>query len=474
MPEPAEIRPRGALDRALGLFSDVRGGEAPTALLLTLNVFLLFTAYYIIKPVREALILQGGSTEIFGWMVGKAQIKSYASAGMALLLLFVVRFYGQLASAVARQKLITYVTLFFISNLVIFFVLAKTAAGIWVAIGFFVWVGIFNLMVVAQFWSFANDVYLPDQGKRLFPIVGFGASFGAVGGSWISDRIVGIGEAPMLLVAAAILGLCIVFTNVVHRREAAHRARRTGVGTAAAAEVPIGKEGGFQLVFSDRYLLLIALMILVANIVNSTGEFILGKKISEAAGAAVAAGTTGGLSEGQYISRFYSRFFLWVNILTAVLQLFVVSRILKYLGVRVALLILPLVALGGYAFLSFGAAIGVVRLVKIFENASDYSIQNTTRHALFLPTSREVKYKAKAAIDTFFQRIGDFVSALLVFAGSAAAFGVEKFALVNAGLTVVWILIAFGIVRRYRRLTTSGDGSEHARTPQRVMDAASS
>lgn len=452
-----ETRRSSLLDRALGLFTEVRGGEAPTALLLMLNVFLLFTAYYIIKPVREAFILQGGSTEIFGWTVGKAQIKSYASAGMAALLVFVVRFYGQLASSVARQRLITYVTLFFMSNLAIFFVLAKTAVGIGVAIGFFVWVGIFNLMVVAQFWSFANDVYGPEQGKRLFPLVAFGASFGAVGGSWISGRIVRIGEAQMLLVAGAILGSCIALTHVVHRREAANAGGREGVAPAAA-EAPVGRDGGFQLVFGDRYLLLVALLVLVANVANTTGEFILSKKVADAAGAAVASGAAGGLSEGQFITRFYSRFFLWVNVLTAVLQLFVVSRILKYLGVRVALLVLPVVALGGYAVLSFGAAIGAVRLVKILENASDYSIQNTTRHALFLPTSREVKYKAKAAIDTFFQRSGDFLSALLVFAGSAAAFGVEKFALVNAGLTAVWILIALGVVRRYRRISVQDDG----------------
>ena len=104
-PEPSDNLPRSGAEKLLGAFADVRGGEAGTALLLMLDVFLLFTAYYLIKPVREAFILQGGSTEIFGWTVGKAEIKSYASAGMAFLLLFVVPFYGRLASAVPRQRL---------------------------------------------------------------------------------------------------------------------------------------------------------------------------------------------------------------------------------------------------------------------------------------------------------------------------------------------------------------------------------
>jgi AAA family ATP:ADP antiporter len=440
------------MDWLLAPFADVRAGESGTVLLLMLNVFLLFTAYYIIKPVREAFILQGGTADLFGWTVGKAEIKSYASAVMALLLVFVVKYYGRLASAVPRQKLITFVTLFFVGNLVVFFVLAKTTVSVWLAIAFFVWVGIFNNMVVAQFWAFANDVYTPDEGRRLFAIVGFGASFGAVGGAWIAGKIVGIGIAQMLLVGAALLAICIVFTNIVHRREAARRARRAVVATASEAEKPVGPGGGFQLVFNNRYLLLIALLILVANIVNSTGEFILGKKVSGAAADVVASGAAGGLNEGQWIGRFYSNYFLWVNILTAALQLFVVSRLLKYLGVRVALMVLPLVALGGYATLAFGAAIGLVRLVKIFENATDYSVQNTTRHALFLPTSREVKYKAKAAIDTFFVRIGDFASALLVFTGAALALSVEQFAVANLVLVAVWIALAVGVLRRYRGL----------------------
>jgi AAA family ATP:ADP antiporter len=277
-----------------------------------------------------------------------------------------------------------------------------------------------------------------------------------VGGSWVARQLIVLGEAQMLLCGAAILVLCIVLTNVVHRREAGNRAAaRTTPNNEA--EKPVARGGGFQLVFSQRYLLLIAIMVLVANIVNSTGEFILSAKVATAAAAAVASGAAGGLKEGQWIGRFFSDYQLWTSILTAVLQLFIVSRILKYAGVRAALFILPVVALAGYTVLAFGAAIGLVRIVKIVENATDYSVQNTTKHALFLPTRREAKYKAKAAIDTFFVRIGDFVSALVVFIGTALAITVEQFALVNIGLVVLWILLAIGVIRRHRELTAAGD-----------------
>jgi len=451
---------RSQLERFLGVFTDVRAGEGTTALLLTLNVFLLLTAYYIIKPVREALILQGGAVDLFGWTVGKAELKSYASAGMALLLVGVVGAYGRLASRVSRSRLVSWVTLFFVSNLVIFYVLVRAGVTAWLGVAFFLWVGIFNMMVVAQFWSFANDLYRPDQGKRLFPLVAFGASLGAVLGSTTAGWIIRLGEAQMLLWSALVLVLCILLANVIDRREARRRSQRAVADAAVSeapgsepAQEPLRKEGGFQLVFQDRYLLLIAILMLLVNVVNTTGEFILGERVSHVAAETVAAGRAGGLSEGQWIGRFYANFFFWVNVLGLVLQLFAVSRILKYFGVRVALLVLPFIALGGYTVLAFGASLGILRVIKTLENATDYSLQNTTRNVLFLPTSREAKYKAKAAIDTFFVRVGDVASAVLVFVGSRLAFSVERFALINAILVVFWLLVAWGIIRRHLQLT---------------------
>jgi AAA family ATP:ADP antiporter len=263
--------------------------------------------------------------------------------------------------------------------------------------------------------------------------------------------IIGLGEAQMLLVAGLVLGLCILLTNVIHHRES-RRPRAAGRDTATTQDNPVGKEGGFQLVFRSRYLLLIAGLMLLVNLVNTTGEFILGEKVSRVAAATVAAGDANGLSEGQWIGKFYADFFSVVNLVGLLMQLFLVSRILKYLGVRVALMILPVIALGGYTFLAFGASLGLLRIIKTMENATDYSLQNTTRNVLFLPTSRQVKYKAKAAIDTFFVRVGDFASAILVFVGSRLAFSVERFALVNALFVVLWIVVAVGVIRHYSQL----------------------
>jgi AAA family ATP:ADP antiporter len=159
-------------------------------------------------------------------------------------------------------------------------------------------------------------------------------------------------------------------------------------------------------------------------------------------------------AQKAYITEFYAYYSNLYNGLGMLLQMFAVSRIFKYLGVRAALFILPCIALTGYSFILFLPILGVVRWAKIFENGSDYSIQNTTRQALFLPTSREAKYKAKAAIDTFFVRSGDVVQAGIVYVGSSVQLGLKGFATINVILTLVWLAMAWKISREYGRRTT--------------------
>ncbi len=195
-------------------------------------------------------------------------------------------------------------------------------------------------------------------------------------------------------------------------------------------------------------------MILVLNWVNTTGEFILGRTVAAAAAQAVADGSSGGLNEAQFIGKFYAGFFTVVNLAGMVVQLFLVSRIVRFLGLRVAILILPVIAFGGYALLAFFPILAVVRWAKTAENATDYSLQNTVRQILFLPTTREQKYKAKQAIDGFFVRAGDVLSALLVYVGlNLLTFGTADFAVFNMVLVLAWIVLSVLIARHNRQLT---------------------
>jgi len=451
MATPAQVPAarRGWLDRTLGLLADVRDGEGVSALLLAANVFAVLGFYYVLKTVREALILSEGG----------AEVKSYAAAGQALMLLAFVPAYGALASRVNRVVLITGVTLFFASHLVLFYLLG--AAGVPIGVAFFLWMGVFAVVMPAQFWAFANDVYDPERGKRLFPIVGVGSALGAwAGASLASALFTQLGPYPLLLLSAAGLPTTILLTRWIDRRT-----RRTTAATASApVEAPLGKEGGFQLVFKQRYLLLIAMLVVILNIVNSVGEFILGGLVTADAAAQIASGTAAAGSEAAIIGSFYGRFFAWVNFLGFAFQLVVVSRLFKYVGVRGTLFVLPVVAAFTYGSAALMPILGIVSLVKVLENSTDYSINNTAKHALFLPTSREAKYKAKQAIDSFFFRAGDMLQAVVVFIGVQLAFDIRGFATINLILVAVWLVICVGIAREHRKLTSEEPSPASGRT----------
>lgn len=444
----------GLAYRLLKVFADVKPGEVGTALLLTLNVFLLLMCYYFIKPVREALILA----------TYNAQIRSYLAAVIAIFFIFVVKGFSRLASKVPRHLLITWVTLFFISNLGIFALLFIGGLS-WkiLAIAFFVWVGIFNLIVVAQFWSFANDIYTEEEGKRLFPMIAVGMALGAILGTQITNYVIkpfGLHfHVGLMLMTAGVLGVCILLTIIIHKREIRRLETKTAAIDPRALEEarvkaqPLKKGGGFRLVFKSRYLLFYALMLFCLNYVNFMGETIWAIRLKDIAVKAVAMGTTGGMTQAQFTLQATTRYQFLYNLIALLIQLFLVSRIFKWLGMSGAVLILPLIALGGYSLIGMGASsLLFIKWVKGFENGVDYSLMNTTKGALFLVTTREEKYKGKAAADTFFYRSGDALAALTVLVGTAAGLAIERYARINVLVTLVWIFLGFLVIREYRKL----------------------
>ncbi len=185
---------------------------------------------------------------------------------------------------------------------------------------------------------------------------------------------------------------------------------------------------------------------MLLNLVNTTGEYLVARLLTLRVGELAAAHP--GFNKQAYIGAFSGDYQFWVNVTAFALQAVVASRLVKYAGLAGALLALPLIAFGGYAVMSAGVSFSVVRWIKTAENATDYSIMNTARQMLWLPTSRDEKYKAKQAIDTFFVRGGDVLSAMAVYLGSSVLhLGVQQFAIVNTVLAVVWIGLALTIVR---------------------------
>ena len=250
------------VDRALRVFGDVRAGEGRDVLRQLVSILLLLIAYYVLKTVREPLILVGGG----------AELKSYAAAVQAAVLLFYVPAYATLAARVPTGRMVWVVVVFFIACIQLFFV-ARWAGLPYVGFAFYVWVGIFSLTLIAQFWSFANDIYSKPEGDRLFPLIAVGSTAGAPLGAFIAERLFASGMKPrnMMELAAGLL----VMHALLYRG-----GRRPAGESQAAASKGRASAGGFATVLASPYLRLIAVLLVVLNLVNTLGEYILASLVT--------------------------------------------------------------------------------------------------------------------------------------------------------------------------------------------------
>ncbi|MCF6337501.1 MAG: hypothetical protein L3J84_06060 [Gammaproteobacteria bacterium] len=417
--------------RVMSLSATIHSDEIGPTLKLALRIFLILFAYYLLKPAREAFILTDGS----------AELRSYSVALQALVLFIVIPLYSTLYKRVAGEKLYNRITLFFVVTLLGFWLLGVN--GMAISVPFFIWLGIFSVTQVAQFWALVTDLHHPKSGKRLFAIIGFGGSLGAVlGSSFASELFVYFGPYNLLLLAAVILLLSSIAVRV--------KATNSSAATQAAKAVDWhAMLGGLHLVIKLPYLRILAIFVVLLNCVNSIGEYILASMVVDHFAA-----ITTSSERGILIGEFYSDFFFWVNLASLLLQFFIVSRIYRLIGVSGAILLLPLITTIGYTLIAFFPIFAVVRMIKIIENSTDYSITATSRHALFLPVCTDSKYLGKTTIDTFFWRLGDLIQAGIVFAGTTL-FKLElgAFAMLNVLLSLLWLWVGIRIGRYYKHYT---------------------
>jgi AAA family ATP:ADP antiporter len=459
-----------ALRSLLRFFTDIHEGEETNALLLLLNVGLILCAYYLIKPLREGWI---SVSDIEG--LSKVEVKAYSAFFQSLLLIPIVSFYGSLSSRWKRTDLITRSTLFCMSNMVIFWALQPNFffEGLpLTGIVFYVWVGMFGVFVVAQFWAFAADVYNNERGKRMLPLIAIGATAGAAFGSKLTAWLVeaGVVSTEWLLILALVpLSFSIWITRVVDSREGGAMLQAQEVVDAKA--VPSVKEapawtGALGVVFNSRFLLAVAGITLLLNWVNTNGENLLFWVVQDVLREEALAL---GIAEGDALIRFtkdgttifYANFFSLVNWVALILQAFVASRLLKYGGFGVTLLLLPVVALVSYTTMALVPILIVVKMMKVAENATDYSINNTVRNVLWLPVPSDLIYKGKTVIDTLFARLGDGLAALTVMIGiQLFALPTKSFFIINVVLVGVWLACSLVVIREHRALAEGMDAAE--------------
>jgi AAA family ATP:ADP antiporter len=455
------------LDRTLRLFTEVRTGEGLTGVIMFANVFLILCAYYFVKPLREGWI---AISDLSAWNLSRMEVKAYSSFAQGLLFLAVVDFYARLSRRWPRSRLITAATLFCISNLVAFWLihgyLRDYLPGSGIA--FYLWVGMFGLFVVAQFWVFAADLYSDEQGRRLFPLIAVGASLGAVVGSYLTELVVAVEaleSSALLLLATVPLAISIVLMRLSDRRGPGGDRPPDPAPAATPSPAPQAPpRGAFRLIAGHRFLVGVAVVTVLTNWVNTNGENLLFRVVQESLADQVSRSTVTSASEVERsvqegTTAFYGNFFFWVNTTALVLQAFVASRLLAFGGFASIFLLLPVIALLSYASMALVPILAVVRVMKIAENATDYSINNTARQVLWLPTTVDMKYRAKPAIDTFFVRGGDGLAAATVLIGvQLLDLTTRGFFAFNLGLGVLWLGVAALVARDHARMVR-GDGS---------------
>ena len=420
-------------ERCLALLAPVRPGEGRCVAILLLQAFSLMLAYYLIRPVREALILTEGG----------AEFRSYAVAVQALLLILIVPAYSAWVRRMEPRRIYVLVNAFFVSHLLLFFLAGR--AGWQLGFVFFVWGSLFSVMAVTQFWAFATDLFNVQSGERLFGLIAVGISGGALAGAQASSVLFdAIGPHGSMLASAVALTAAIALGA---RVRAAIPAQAQGGGTAIESAPGSGRWlGGFAVVARSRYLVGIATLVVLLNWITSAGDFVLTSWLVDIAGREAPG------AETEYIGRFMGKYGSAVALAGFLIQLLLVSRIIQFAGLARALLLTPLAFAAGYLMVGIVPVFLLLQSVLVVQRSFDYSLLNTTRNALLLPMGREAKYQAKTAIDTFFYRAGDLLATGSIFAGVRLFDDARaQFIWLIIMLSLVMLLVAWLIGREYAR-----------------------
>lgn len=405
-------------------------------------VFAMFSSYSILRPIRETMGLTSG-----------VQTLPALFWGTFIAMLAVQPVYGWLTSRFRRTVFLPWVYLFFIVNILGFYGwFVAQEDHTWIARVYFIWVSVFNLFVVAVFWSLMADVFTREQAGRLFGFIAAGLSLGGLFGPFLGKQLVQhVGTINLLLVSAALLVIGLGFMLRVlawHRR---HGEIHEDAGQGAPGHDPDANLGGsalaaFRQVVSSPYLALIALFVLLLTWVST---FLY---LEQQALVAVT------FTDRDSRTEFFNTIDFWVQAASLTVQVFLFGRLYRWLGFRALIALVPVAMMLGFATLALAPTFAVLVGVMIVRRVGEYAIARPSRDTLYTVVTREEKYKAKSLIDTFVYRGGDATSASLhALLKSTFGLGLSGIAWVGAGIAAAWAVVALrlGALHLTRRRRTA-------------------
>ena len=394
--------------------------------------FCVLSSYYIIRPVREAMAVGGGPDTI-----------PFLFIATFLVMLVVAPIFGWLASRYPRRVFLPWIYLFFVSNILIFWVVFSLAVDqgkdyVWLGRVFFVWISVFNLFVVSVFWSFMADIYTREQGRRLFGVIAAGGSIGALlGGAATSLLVKPIGFQNLFPISATLL-LLAVFCIANLRRWVASEHENNDVETAAS-EKPLGGNplNGITHIFASRYFGGIVISSVMASLLG-TALYMFTAKLVEVE-----------IPSPDERTQFFSNINNATNALALVGQLLVVKHVVKRFGIGISLSLLPVASIAGFALLAVDPVLGVVAIVTVVRRALGFGFGKPTSDMLYSVVTPEEKYKTKNFIDTAVYRGSDVIGTWSV--QLMWGLGVAGISIVMLPFAVLWTMVTLWLGRDYRR-----------------------
>src|SRR6266498_1060284 len=432
------------MKRLFSKIVDVKPHELRALWLAFVFNFVVLGGYYVIRPIRDEIGADRG-VENLPWMY----------TGTLVGMLIANALYAAIVARMSRRQFIPIAYRFAIANLFLFFLLMRWMPAAQertiLAPIFFIWVSVFNLFATTMFWSFMADVFTPEQAKRLFGFIAVGGSIGGIVGGLVTSSLAGeLSTGLFLLITAVMLEIA---AQCVRRfpahfmavGEAASFPGTTSSSTTAQKptdEQPIGGkfwEGATHIARSP-YLLGLAVFLMIYTLTNTWAYF----QQSDL--------TQHQLQDRAARTSFLANIDIAVNTITVLIQIFLTGRLMKWFGVGITLVLMPLLNAVGFAAIGFAPVLTVLATFQILRRAAGFALLRPAREVLFTVLRREDKYKAKSLIDTFGYRFGDQIGAWSYPLMRWFGLGLVGISWVAVPFGAIWCVLGIWLGRKQRQL----------------------
>ncbi|MFY0628436.1 MAG: MFS transporter [Reichenbachiella sp.] len=409
--------------------SDIEAHEVKATALSFLFVFILMIAYYILRPVRDAMASDWSDAEVSQLWT----LNFFISTA-------VVAIYGLIVSKVRFQHLVPGVYAFFATSFVLFyFFMWTTSDRTLIDKSFYVWLSVFAMFHLSVFWSYMSDLFNKDQARRLFAIIAAGASAGALLGPIIPTLFAGImGIDNLIFVAATLLLIPIPIIFSLTKIKTSELHNEDEVSDSSLFKVGGNPFSGFKTFITDPYLLSIGLFILLYTMISTFVYFQQKNLLAEYDRAT----RTQILGSIDWI----------VNVLTFGIAFFATSRLVKKLGMGYTLALMPLIMCVAILILAFAPIIVILLGLQVVRRSGNYAVTRPAREMLFTEVDKEKRFKTKPVIDVVVYRGGDMFTAWL-FTGltEGVGLGLTAVGVIGGGIAAVWAGLGIYLGKLYNR-----------------------